>query len=144
MNHRTVSWLVGALVILAILAVVGQRQQQPQARSGEMFLPGLLESLDDIVRVELVGRAEKPVVTLERDTSGWTVLERDGYPADLRKVRHTLLSLAETQILEAKTADSALHDRLGVEAITADSAGGIAVRLIGSAAPFEIIVGDAA
>lgn len=144
MNHRTVSWLVGALVVLAILAAIGQWQQQPQAQSGDMFLPGLLESLDDIVRMELVGRGEEPVVTLERDVSGWTVLERDGYPADLRKVRHTLLSLAETQILEAKTADSTLYDRLGVEAVTTDTAGGIAIRLIGSTAPFEIIVGDAA
>ena len=109
-----------------------------------MFLPGLLESLDDIERVEIVRRGEEPVATLERDASGWMVLERDGYPADLRKIRHALLTLAETQILEAKTADAALHDRLGVEAIMADTAGGIAVRLVGTAAPVEFIVGDAA
>ena len=109
-----------------------------------MFLPGLLESLDDVERVELIRRGEEPVVTLERDASGWIVLERDGYPADLRKIRHALLTLAETQILEAKTADAALHDRIGVEAITTDTAGGIAVRLIGTAPPVEVIVGDAA
>ena len=144
MNQRTVLWLAGALVILALLAVVGQREQQPRTQGGEMFLPGLLESLDDIERVELFRRGEEPVATLERDASGWIVLERDGYPADLRKIRHALLTLAETRILEAKTADAALHDRLGVEAITADTAGGIGVRLIGSAAPIEFIVGDAA
>jgi hypothetical protein len=144
MSQRTVFWLAGALVILALLAIVGQREQQSQTPGGEMFLPGLLESLDDIERVEIVRRGEEPVATLERDASGWMVLERDGYPADLRKIRHALLTLAETQILEAKTADAALHDRLGVEAITADTAGGIAVRLIGTAAPVEFIVGDAA
>ncbi len=144
MSQRTVFWLAGALVILALLAIVGQREQQSQTPGGEMFLPGLLESLDDIERVEIVRRGEEPVATLERDASGWMVLERDGYPADLRKIRHALLTLAETQILEAKTADAALHDRLGVEAITADTAGGIAVRLIGMAAPVEFIVGDAA
>ncbi len=144
MSQRTVLWLAGTLAILALLAVVGQREQQPQTQGGERFLPGLLESLDDVERVELIRRGEEPVVTLERDSSGWIVLERDGYPADLRKIRHALLTLAETQILEAKTADAALHDRLGVEAITADTAGGIAVRLIGTAAPVEVIVGDAA
>ncbi len=144
MNQRPVLWLVGALVIVAILAVVGQRGQQPQTQSGEIFLPGLLESLDDVERVELVRRGEEPVATLERDASGWKILERDGYPADLNKIRHALLSLAETQILEAKTADAALHDRLGVEAITADTAGGIVIRLIGTAAPVAVIVGDAA
>ena len=144
MNHRTMLWLAGALFVLGVLAVVGQRGQQPQVQSGEIFLPGLLESLDDIERVELVRRGEEPVATLERNASGWMVMERDGYPVDLRKIRHALLSLAETQILEAKTADAALHDRLGVEAITADTAGGIAVRLIGTTAPVTVIVGDAA
>ena len=143
MNNRTMIWLAGALVILAILAMIGQRGQQPQTQSGNMFLPGLLESLDDVRRVEIVGAGEERLATLERNDSGWTVLERGGYPADLTKTRHALLSLAETQILEAKTANPALHDRLGLEAITSDTAGGIAVELIGLAEPRRIIVGDA-
>jgi hypothetical protein len=143
MNNRTIIWLAGALVILAILAMIGQRGQQPQTQSGNMFLPGLLESLDDVRRVEIVGAGEERLATLERNDSGWTVLERGGYPADLTKTRHALLSLAETQILEAKTANPALHDRLGLEAITSDTAGGIAVELIGLAEPVRIIVGDA-
>ena len=143
MNNRTMIWLAGALVILAILAMIGQRGQQPQTQSGNMFLPGLLESLDDVRRVEIVGAGEERLATLERNDSGWTVLERGGYPADLTKTRHALLSLAETQILEAKTANPALHDRLGLEAITSDTAGGIAVELIGLAEPVRIIVGDA-
>ncbi len=143
MNAMTVRWLAGALVVLAVLAVLGQREQQPQTAGGEMFLPGLLESLDAVTRVEIVGRGAEPVATLERGESGWTVLERDGYPADLTKTRHLLLSLAETQILEAKTADPAFHDRLGVEAVTSDTAGGVAVRLVGPAEPVEVIIGDA-
>jgi len=87
---------------------------------------------------------EEPITTLERGEVEWTILERDGYPADLNKIRHALLSLAETQILEAKTADPAFHDRLGVEAIAADTAGGIEVRLIGPAEPVEVIVGNTA
>jgi len=143
MNSRTMIWLAGALVILAILAVIGQREQQPQTQSGDMFLPGLMESLDDVRRVEIVGAGEEPVATLERRESGWVVLERGEYPADLTKTRHALLSLAETQILEAKTANPALHDRLGLEAITAGTAGGVAVELIGPAEPVRIIVGNA-
>jgi hypothetical protein len=143
MNNRTMIWLAGALVILAILAMIGQRGQQPQTQSGNMFLPGLLESLDDVRRVEIVGAGEERLATLERDDSGWTVLERGGYPADLTKMRHVLLSLAETQILEAKTANPALHDRLGLEAIDSDTAGGVAIQLIGPAEPVRIIVGNA-
>ena len=76
MNNRTIIWLAGALVILAILAMIGQRGQQPQTQSGNMFLPGLLESLDDVRRVEIVGAGEARLATLERNDSGWTVLER--------------------------------------------------------------------
>jgi len=143
MNNRTMIWLAGALVILAMLAMIGQRERQPQTQSGDRFLPGLLESLDDVWRVEIVGAGEDSVATLERGESGWTVLERGGYPADLMKTRHALLSLAETQILEAKTANPALHDRLGLEAITLDTAGGVAVQLIGPEEPVRIIVGNA-
>ncbi len=143
MNKRTLMWLAGALVVLGVLAIFGQREQQLDTQSGEMFLPGLLESLDEVTRVELAGRGAETVATLERGESGWVVLERDGYPADLTKTRHALLSLAETQILEAKTVDPAFHDRLGVEAITAETAGGIAVRLLGLEEPVEVIVGNA-
>jgi hypothetical protein len=143
MNNRTLLWLSGALAALALLATLGQREQQPQTTSGEVFLPGLFDSLDDMRRVELIGRNEETIATLERGESNWTVLEKSGYSADLTKTRHLLLSLAETQILEAKTANPALHDRLGVEALTSETAGGVGVRLIGSAESVEVIVGDA-
>ncbi len=143
MNNRTLLWLSGALVVLALLATLGQRDQQPQTTSGQLFLPALSDSLDDVHRVELIGRGEETIATLERGQSNWTVLEKSGYTADLTKTRNLLLSLAETQILEAKTANPALHDRLGVEALTSETAGGVGVRLIGSAESVEVIVGDA-
>lgn len=143
MNNRTILWLSVALVVLALLATLGQREQQPQTISGETFLPGLVDALDDVQRIEFLGRGEVTIATLERSESNWTVSEKGGYPADLTKTRHLLLSLAETQILEAKTADPALHDRLGVEALTSETASGIGVRLIGTTEPVDIIVGDA-
>jgi hypothetical protein len=143
MNNRTLLWLSGALVVLLLLASLGQREQQPQTVSGETLLPGLSDSLDDVQRIEIIGRGVETVATLERGESSWTIVEKGGYPADLNKTRHLLLSLAETQILEAKTANPGLHDRLGVEALTSETAGGIGVRLTGLAEPLEIIVGDA-
>jgi len=143
MNNRTVLTLAGALIVLILLATFGQRRQQPETQTGELFLPGLQESLDNLERIEIVGGGSSTVATLERGASGWTVLESGSYPADLTKTRHMLLSLAETQILEAKTANPALHDRLGVEDVAADTAGGVAVRLIGLDDPIEVVVGEA-
>lgn len=143
MSNRTVLWLAGTLAVLAILATVGQRDQQPQTTSGQLFLPALSASLDNVRRIELTGRGEEVIATLERGESNWVVLEKSGYRADLTKTRNLLLSLAETQILESKTADPMLHDRLGVEALASETASGVGVRLIGPAESVEVIVGDA-
>jgi hypothetical protein len=147
MNSRNLIWLAGGLVVLVALAVIGQRQAtgpSDVAQANDELLPGLMGVLDAVTSIEIVGAGSDTVATLDRDEDGWTVRERGGYNADLTKVRHTLLSLAEARILEAKTANPELHDRLGVEDIQADNAGGLAVTLHGPTEPTAIVVGDAA
>ncbi len=143
MNNRTLIWLAGVLVALGALAIVGQREQQPQTVAGEILFPGLEDTLDDVSSVEIVGAGNELIATLERADPEWVVAERDGYPADLTKTRHALLSLAETTILEATTANPALHDRLGVEDVAAESAAGLLVRVVGPADSIEVVVGNA-
>jgi len=147
MNSRNLIWLAGSLVVLVALAVIGQRQTtgpSDVAQTDDEFLPGLMGRLDEVTSIEIVGAGSEAIATLDRGENGWTVRERDDYSADLTKVRHTLLSLAEARILEAKTANAELHDRLGVEDVTADDAGGLTVTLHGPAEPTAIVVGDAA
>ncbi len=144
MTTRTVLGLIGALVVLGALALLGQREPQTTDTGSGLLIPGLQEELGDVTRLSVVGAGGEPVVTLERGTAGWTLAERGGYPADLRKIRHTLLSLAEGRILEAKTANPDLHDRLGVEAIDNLEAGGVAITLGGIDTPVNLIVGDSA
>ncbi|HEY5622121.1 MAG TPA: DUF4340 domain-containing protein [Gammaproteobacteria bacterium] len=144
MNNRTLIGLAGALVVLGALALFGQREQRPQTVAGEILLPGLEDSLDEITSVEIIGAGNTRIATLERADADWVVAERDGYPADLTKTRHALLSFAETTILEAKTANPALHDRLGVEDVSAQDATGALVRILGPADPadpVEVVVG---
>lgn len=147
MNSRNLIWLAGGLVVLVVLAVIGQRQTTGPsgvAQADDEFLPGLMDVLDEVSSIEIVGAGSETVATLDRTEDGWTVRERDGYGADLTKVRHTLLSLAEARILEAKTANPDLHDRLGVEDVQTGDAAGLAVTLVGPAEPTVVIVGDAA
>jgi len=92
--------------------------------------------------VELTEGGHETLVTLERSEGGWSVLERNRYPADLRKIRHALLSLAETRVLEAKTANPELYDRLGVEPIEDPNASGITVTLLGVEPNVSVIVGN--
>lgn len=147
MSRRTLVWLAVALVVLLGLALVGQRQTAPTTASSDAetrFLPGLMDALDEVDTVSIVAAGGAPVATLDRGPDGWTVRERDGYPADLTKVRHTLLSLAEATIVEAKTANPAFHSMLGVEDIESEDASGVAVTLEGPTPPVTVIVGDTA
>ena len=145
MNRRALAWLAAGLGALVLLAIIGQRQTAPTTSSVDtMFLPGLMDSLDDVDSVAIVAAGNTMVATLDRGSEGWTVRERGDYRADLTKVRHTLLSLAEANIIEAKTANPELHAMLGVEDIDATDATGLAVTLEGPATPISVIIGETA
>lgn len=103
-----------------------------------------MDALDEVDTIAIVGAGNTPVATLDRGADGWTVRERDGYPADLMKVRRTLLSLAEAQVLETKTADPQFHAMLGVEDIESADAAGVSVTLEGPSSPVTVVVGEAA
>ena len=143
MTYRTVTVLAGALVVLGALALIAQYDPQPPAPGGGLLLPELGEDLDQVTQVTVVGTGSETVATLQRgDEGGWAIAERNGYPADVEKVRHTLINLAEARIVEPKTANPDFYDRLGVEDVASDDAGGLAVMLTGTGTPVEIIVGD--
>ncbi len=143
MTPRTVTVLAAALVVLGAVALIAQYDPQPPAPGGGLLLPDLGEDLDQVTRVSVVGAGSAPVATLERGEDGsWSVAEKDGYPADTEKIRRTLISLAEARIVEPKTANPDFYDRLGVEGVEAESAGGVAVTLTGADMPVNVIVGD--
>ena len=143
MTPRTVTVLAAALVVLGAVALIAQYDPQPPAPGGGLLLPDLGEDLDRVTRVSVVGAGSAPVATLERGEDGsWSVAEKDGYPADTEKVRQTLISLAEARIVEPKTANPDFYDRLGVEGVESEAAGGVAVTLTGAEMPVNVIVGD--
>ena len=143
MTPRTVTVLAAALVVLGAVALLAQYDPQPPAPGGGLLLPGLGEDLDRISQVSVVGAGSDPVATLVRGEDGsWSVAEKDGYPADVEKVRQTLISLAEARIVEPKTANPDFYDRLGVEGVEDEAAGGLAVMLTGADTPVNVIVGD--
>jgi hypothetical protein len=144
-SQRSLIWLGAILAVLVLLAVLGQRQNAPTPTNVDRaFLPGLMDQLDAVTEVEIVGAGNTPVATLDRGADGWTVRQKGGYRADLTKVRHMLLTLAEAHVLETKTANPEFYGMLGVEDVESADAGGLDVTLIGPTPPVEIIVGDAA
>lgn len=143
MTPRTVTVLAAALVVLGAVALLAQYDPQPPAPGGGLLLPELGGDLDRITGVSVIGAGSEPVATLVRGADGsWSVAEKDGYAADVEKVRQTLISLAEARIVEPKTANPDFYDRLGVEGVENASAGGVAVVLTGTDSPVNVIVGN--
>jgi hypothetical protein len=142
MTRRAALIVAGLAVIAIVLALVGQRQNRPDTSTGTLLVPGLAESLNDIERVTVTGARAETIATLVRGETGWSVAEKAGYAADLAKIRQALVSLSEARIVEEKTSNPAFHARLGVEAIEAETATGVAIAI---EAPMEfpvLILGD--
>ncbi len=146
MTSRTLGILAAALVVLALLAVYGQRRDaSPPSRSGELLLPQLEAALDRIDRVHIAVAGDETVATLERGADAWALAERHGYAADIVKIRGVLRGLADAKIVEEKTSNPAYYDRLGVSDIDTPNARGVQVAAFTGDEPIvSVIVGDPA
>lgn len=144
MSNRALIVLSAVLIALVILVNVGQRDTRESISAGQRFLPRLQNAVNDIDVVTIATAGNDTVATLERQADRWVVRERDGYPADVSKLREALIALAEARILEPKTANPSFYARLGVEPIELDDASGTAITLHGAAEPLTVILGDRA
>jgi len=127
MDKRTFLILIAAT--LALITIWYTTAKVPEVADSELLMPGLKEQLNDIDEVIVTAGGGKPVATLKRGPVQWTVAERSDYPADVGKIRKNLIALADARILEEKTSDPTLYDRLAVEDIEQETASGIQITL---------------
>lgn len=142
--HNKVLRLAVVAVIALGLAVWAGRSRQPQETlaQSDVVVPGLAEGVNQVDRIVLTGAESKPIATLERKESGWVVAERNGYAADVAKVREFLLKLADATLLEAKTVLPESYAKLGVQDVAAKDAAGVEVSIFGLKEPVKLIVGN--
>lgn len=144
MSARALTVIAAAAVVLALLALYGHERSAMSSgpSSGALLLPKLKAQLNDIDQVRIEKGGQQVIATLKRTDKGWTVGEKDGYPADIAKIRDALIALSEAKIVEQKTSDPKYYGRLGVEPIKLTSASGTAVTLSGpDHAPPTVILG---
>ncbi len=145
MKSRAFVILLATLAVLVALAVAVSVSQRPVQGTGAVLLPGLKERLNDVDSVLVRTGGDQVVATLERGATGWVVKERDGYPADVGRLRKNLLTLAEATILEEKTSNPEFYDRLRVDDIDKESAAGLRLDLgVGKETAASIIIGSTA
>lgn len=102
--------LAVALVVAAV--VVGDRHPG-EVKTGERLIPALSERINDVTRIRIQG-PDNATTTLIRADEVWQVAERQ-YPAEIGDIRELLISLSEATILERKTSNPTLYERLGVQ-----------------------------
>jgi hypothetical protein len=141
-KHTLVKLAVGTAIAVALALWAGSTRgpTDEAAQVGEPLVKGLRESINDVTRLRIVEAGDKAAVTLQRDKDSWIVAERGGYPADIAKVRETLIKFAEANLVEAKTANPERHAALGVEDIAGPEAKGVRVEIDGKV-PAKIVIG---
>ncbi len=114
MKAKTLGILATITIAGIVLAIfVNQKPASQFPHSGEQLFPELLSVVNDVN--EIVVETKDQTVTLMRGENAWRVKEKAGYRADVEKVKQTLIGLAELRILEPKTKNPELYDRLGLQ-----------------------------
>lgn len=133
MKQKQLLGLGVVAVVLMGLAVYLSESRKPaeEAPVAGPLAPGLEAGLNEVNQV-VVQAAGGETITLKRGGAGWGVEEKQGYAADVGKLRELLLNLAQAQRMEAKTAVEASYPVLGVQDVDAEGASNVLLRIAGA------------
>lgn len=145
MSRKHFSWLLLATFLVGTVVLILPEQT---ARNGTpeagLLLPELEEQVNEISWLRLTAAGGVTVATLERNGDLWQVAEASGYRADWDAVRDLLSGLARSRVIEPKTDNPAYYERLGVEDVNLESAGGVMVSFAPDTGIPAVIVGNSA
>jgi hypothetical protein len=117
MNARVAAILVVLLAVLgggALLYYQQERERRPQnvATLGRAVLQDL--RIAEVASIRIV--EPKATLTVQRRDEGWTIAERDGFPADLARVREFVLKLAALKVGQSEPIGEKDRARLNLDA----------------------------
>lgn len=117
MSPRVAAVLVVLLVVLGGGALIYQQQEAARrpANAGTLGQPLLKElKAADIATIRIV--EPTATLTLRRKESGWDIAERDGFPADLVKLRDFVLKAISLKIGQSEPIGEKDRSRLNLDA----------------------------
>jgi hypothetical protein len=138
--------ILGAVAVLLLIAALwfgAQRQPERGDEGRQALLPTLAERVNAVSGLRVIGAGDQLLWEARREGESWVLANRGGYPADFGRLRELLLKLSRAQVIEAKTANPALYDRLGVQDVAAADAEGLKVEVLGIEPPLALIIGRA-
>lgn len=141
MTSRNLS-ILGLVAVLAVAAGLWLTSRQTTTTTPSALLyPELKQQLDSITAVRILKAGGTPAVEMKRGEQGWTVAQRNDYPADEAKLRKLVIDLADAKVIEEKTSNPENYKTLGVEDISDSAASGMQLEIDGLKEPLKLIVG---
>ncbi len=116
MSARALLILVVLLVVMGGGALLYQRQQaNERPRNVELLGKPLLKDLRaaDVAAIKI--SEPKRTLTVQRKDEGWAIAERDGFPADVAKVRDFVIKLLELKVGQSSPVGEAERTRLNLD-----------------------------
>jgi hypothetical protein len=116
MTPRSFVYLVGAAVLSVVLAgltFVANNQWTGGPVRGARLMPMLENAIGQVHEVTI--KQGETTVALERKGGSWALKSRDGYPADIAKVRSLLVALGQAELVEPKTSKADKYPLLELE-----------------------------
>ncbi|MEK9672320.1 MAG: DUF4340 domain-containing protein [Rhodospirillaceae bacterium] len=103
-------------VLVAAALVMTRPGDQVYANLGDLVVPGLIDRVNDVQSVRLES-TEGGILTFKRNAAGkgWSIAERDGYPAKSGAVNSLIVRLAQLTYKAPKTAKPELLKRLELD-----------------------------
>lgn len=145
MNQKTLIGLAVAALVAIVVAVALNHANKPRSEGGneeaQYLAPELRDHVNDINKVVITAADNKPTATITRAGDGWSVAEKGGYAADTGKLREFLLKLADSKLIEQKTANKEKYATLGVDDVSAKDAKGQQIEIDGIGQPVKLIIG---
>lgn len=130
MNQKSLLLLLGAAVLAAGIATFSTKSRD-SAVAGDggktKVFPGLLDKVNDVASFTLKRKDGEYTLTKSGDT--WGLADKGGFPVQVENVRKFLFHFAEMNVLEEKTSNPELYDRLQVEDLDKDGAKSVLVTL---------------
>lgn len=128
------------IVIAAAWVVVGRRTPQTDVQKTPLY-PDLVNRVNDVARIEIKAKDKNTVIVKQGDA--WRIENRGNFSALFEKVKSTVMGVADARILEAKTKNTELYPRLGVEEVDAQGSSSKLLSLLdqGGQKLVSVIVG---
>lgn len=142
MTRRNLRALAAIVVGLLLLLVVLD-QNVDRDHPGSALLPGFAAHANDVTAIQIVTAGDEAPIELSREADRFVVATREGYPADIGKLRELVIALAEAQLVEDKTANPENYGKLGVDD-PAEGGSGTKIVLSGPDFSYSVILGNAA